>query len=159
MSKSYRNSMATCIKIQKRHKSIIPIFENPQNYTNERFIWHILFIGDRDFLRILLKLLDAGCLVDSKNDQGLTPLLLTLKERSYRHSDEIFSKIVHCLIDYGADIHARFPGTQKSTLCHAIDCRDLETAKYLIKAGYNVNTREEDGDLPIFRCVPFGKNA
>nr|XP_022287784.1 uncharacterized protein LOC111100329 isoform X3 [Crassostrea virginica] len=112
-------------------------------------------IGDRDVLRILLKLLDAGSLVDSKNDQGLTPLLLTLKERKYRHSDEIFSKIVHCLIDHGADKHARFPGTQESTLCHAIDCRDLETAKCLIKAGYNVNTREEDGDLPIFRCVPF----
>ena len=123
------------------------------------FILHILFKGDRDVLRILLKLLDAGSLVDSKNDQGLTPLLLTLKERKYRHSDEIFSKIVHCLIDHGADKHARFPGTQESTLCHAIDCRDLETAKCLIKAGYNVNTREEDGDLPIFRCVPFGNKA
>ncbi|XP_078312943.1 uncharacterized protein LOC111100329 isoform X4 [Crassostrea virginica] len=114
------------------------------------------YIGDRDKnLPIILKLLDAGSLVDLKNDQGLTPLLLTLKESRYHHSDEIFSKVVHCLIDHGADIHARFPETQKSTLCHAIDYRDLETAKCLIKAGYNVNTKEEDGDLPIFRCVPF----
>lgn len=119
-----------------------------------------MLIGDRDKnLPIILKLLDAGSLVDLKNDQGLTPLLLTLKESRYHHSDEIFSKVVHCLIDHGADIHARFPETQKSTLCHAIDYRDLETAKCLIKAGYNVNTKEEDGDLPIFRCVPFGNIA
>ena len=128
---------------------------------NDLYIYyHILIIGDRDkSLPIILKLLDAGSLVDPKNDQGLTPLLLTLKERNYHHSDEIFSKIVHSLIDHGADIHARFPETQKSTLCHAIDYRDLETAKCLIKAGYNVNTKEEDGDLPIFRCVPFGNKA
>ncbi|XP_062612637.1 uncharacterized protein LOC134274369 isoform X2 [Saccostrea cucullata] len=109
-------------------------------------------------LTLAKKLLAAGSSVEEVNNAGKTPLLIALRtyyrcpQRQTRRTD-----LIKCLLDNGADINVQFPNKKKSTLLYAIESHDIEMTKVMLNAGYNINKKEADGELPIFHCFPLDK--
>ncbi|XP_062603294.1 poly [ADP-ribose] polymerase tankyrase-like [Saccostrea cucullata] len=109
---------------------------------------------------MITQLCTAGADVNVMNDDRLTPLLILMMQMSPaefptsndRHEDK---SLISCLLNYGANVNVVLPTTSESTLHFACMQGDFETAKMLIKAGYDVNKCETNGEAPIFAFFPL----
>lgn len=48
------------------------------------------------------------------------------------------------------------PSTEKSILLYVIENCSIEVLDVVLKAKYNVNKPESNGEAPIFSCLPLG---
>ena len=96
-------------------------------------------------------LLDAGCEINHKDDQGLTPL-----HNAVYHKNE---KLVGLLLQRGAN-----PNIQskilESPLDFAIDCQHVDIVKMLLIEGKaNPNTKGESGWTPLHGAASQSRNT
>ncbi|XP_062582385.1 putative ankyrin repeat protein RF_0381 [Saccostrea cucullata] len=109
-------------------------------------------------LTLVQKLLAAGCSVEEVNNAGETPLLVAIRTYyRYPYGQTWKTDLIKYLLDNGADINVQFPDKKKSTLLYAIESHDIEMTKLMLNAGYDINTKEADGELPIFHCFPLDR--
>lgn len=99
----------------------------------------------RNFIRGIQK---AGANFNARNKEGLTPLLCHLFS-SPRPDKFIFES----LISKGADMYVLHPSSKKSILAYIIENSLTELLDVVLKANYNVNRPESNGDAPVFLCL------
>ncbi|XP_065921776.1 uncharacterized protein [Magallana gigas] len=99
----------------------------------------------RNFIRGIQK---AGGNFNARNKVGLTPLLCHLFSSP---SPDKF--IFESLISKGADMYVLHPSSKKSILAYIIENSLTELLDVVLKANYNVNRPESNGDAPVFLCL------
>ncbi|XP_062572302.1 uncharacterized protein LOC134234268, partial [Saccostrea cucullata] len=121
--------------------------DNSESFQHEKIV------------KLVSKLLATGSSVNAKNVAEITPLLAALNVMPCKSYPHIKDEVIKILLDNGADINVWFKKENKSALCHSIESEEVETTKLLVEAGYDVNTKEADGELPIFCCLPLDTTA
>lgn len=53
-------------------------------------------------------------------------------------------------------MYAVHPSTKKSILLYVIENCPIEVLDVVLRAKYNVNKPESNGEAPIFSCLPLG---
>lgn len=99
----------------------------------------------RKFIRCIQK---GGANFNTINKEGLTPLLCHLFSSP---SPDKF--IFESLISKGADMYALHPSSKESILAYIIENSLTELLDVVLKANYDVNRPESNGDAPIFSCL------
>ncbi|KAK0652418.1 ankyrin repeat-containing domain protein [Cercophora newfieldiana] len=94
-------------------------------------------------------LLDAGAEVDSRDAFGITPLM---RAGCYPLSE---MRLLELLLERGAQVNAR-ANDLSTALGHAVAYECLDSAKFLLDNGADVNARDRMGDAPIIEAVLSG---
>ncbi|HLG38461.1 MAG TPA: ankyrin repeat domain-containing protein [Chitinophagaceae bacterium] len=101
--------------------------------------------GDSSIRRInipmLEYILEKGMNVNDTNERGQTPLLLLIE---YGKKDKDTKAASELLVSKGADVNVSGGDMNFSPLMHAATSKLLETAKFLIEHGANVNYKERE---------------
>ena len=95
-------------------------------------------LNDADIAKLLI---DAGADVNTKDNNGETPLHKNLRSK-VKNANASFAKL---LIDAGADVNAK--DNDGKTPLH--NCKNGAKAQLLIDAGADVNAKDKGGDTPL----------
>lgn len=107
-----------------------------------------LFVKEKHCRKYIRCIQKEGANFNTINKEGLTPLLCHLFSSP---SPDKF--IFESLISKGADMYALHPSSKESILAHIIENSLTELLDVVLKANYDVNRPESDGDAPIFSCL------
>lgn len=88
--------------------------------------------------------LSTGANVDSRDDDGETPLM--------KAADDGHTAIVEALLKAGADVNAIDEDGQ-TALMMAADEGHVQIVKLLLNAGANVNAKDEDGETALMKAL------
>ena len=113
--------------------------------------FHLLHVAaNGGFVDLCAYLLDKQKFsVDVLDLEGVTPLMAAASRGHGR--------VMACLIDHGADIHARMTVSGKTALHHAAHHGEIAPCQLLLAAGADRRARDRDGFLP--HEVPGASNA
>ncbi len=109
-------------------------------------LWAALNLWDGQSIK---KLIEKKINVDSRNQQGLTPLIYTAQ---YCIPGEQMNSIMTDLIKAGADVNAKDPNGH-TPLFRAATTGKLEAAQILLDSNANVNMANNDGATPLIRSA------
>jgi ankyrin repeat protein len=88
--------------------------------------------------------------VNTRNNNGSTPLLESIKRKEEKNFD-----VVQLLLDHNADV--RVHDNKGNTPLHlAAESGRLEIARILLKSNAEVNSRNDDGYTPLSPCIEEG---
>lgn len=97
--------------------------------------------------RLLLeKYKQLGISIDCEDNDGNTPLLLSIKENRN-------TSLAKLLLFYGADVHHRNKGNKNALLLTIDSINLIGIAEELIKYGADINLEEEDGTTPLLLTI------
>ncbi len=92
-----------------------------------------------------MKLLDAGADITQRKEHGAIPLFLAAKTWS--------RPLMERLIKMGADIQEVNSPAQETVLMYVAEVGDVETAKWLIEEGVDMNARSRWGKTAVMRAL------
>lgn len=107
-----------------------------------------IFVKETHCRNFIRGIKNAGANFNAINKEGLTPLLCHLF--SSPSPDKFIFK---SLISNGADIYVLHPSSKKSILAYIIENSLTKLLNVVLKANYDVNRPERNGDAPIFSCL------
>jgi len=97
------------------------------------------------------KILNDGIDINSKNENGNTPLTYILEKYPYGMDNDIF-QIIKLLVDHGADIHLSNNKNQ-TPLILASMTGGVDLIKFFIDNGSNVNRCDQEGISPLIYAI------
>ena len=97
--------------------------------------------AQRGNVRKIRQILDNGTEVDTKDQEGRTPLYLATAYGRY--------EVVKILLKYGAKVDGQNYEPGVTALFGAIQNNRIKIAKILIKNGADVNAKAKDGSTPL----------
>jgi ankyrin repeat protein len=105
-------------------------------------------LNDLDAAKVSLL---AGLPVDTRNDQGRTPLIVAVSTGNL--------EMAKLLVEHGADVNAHTTTDTGSTvLCFAIDGGNLHVLDYLVERGAKVDGKSKNGQTPLHYAAAHGLN-
>ncbi|KAN0137681.1 Ankyrin repeat-containing domain protein [Lactarius tabidus] len=105
------------------------------------------FAASEGHLEVARMLLERGADVNSKNDEGLTPL-----QRASQIQQEGKSDIMRLLLDYGANANV-YDKRRNTPLHFAASEGHLEVVRMLLELGADVNSKNEKGLTPLLQAL------
>ncbi|MCY4328525.1 MAG: ankyrin repeat domain-containing protein [Endozoicomonadaceae bacterium] len=106
---------------------------------------------EREDIETVIYLVKCKASVNTKNLLNITPLMASVMKRNGSH------KITAFLVENGANMHAHSDGCQ-TVLMHAITGRNIESIKYLLDKGVDVNAQDAYGKTALM-CAAEQDNA
>jgi uncharacterized protein len=125
-----------------------PVAASSTNQPAALALFQAVKLNDLDAVKVSLL---TGLPVDTRNDQGRTPLILAVSTGNL--------EMTKLLVEHGADVNARATTEVGSTvLCFAIEGRNLQVLDYLIERGANVDGKSKNGQTPLHYAAAHGLN-
>lgn len=115
-------------------------------HETQGLLKYAAYCGNAKIVRMCLT---AGCDVNSKDGDGLTPLSFIAKYFDYCGSH---TKIVKMLIDAGADVNIQ-DEYSNTPLIYAACFNNTEIVRMLIDAGAQVNIQNKNGRTPLHEAA------
>lgn len=103
-----------------------------------------LLLGHQEVAKILI---DGRADVNAETIDYITPLGAALRKKDY--------KVAQLLVDKGADVNAK---KMKGYVYSLMDHGDIETAKFIVKNGFNMNDSYE-GTTPLYYAALHGLDS
>jgi ankyrin repeat protein len=97
---------------------------------------------------VLTTLLNSGTDINSRQSEGLTPLMVAACFSDKRSTLEL-------LLERGADVNLYDHG-KRTALMHCINCNRKEETKILIKKGANINAQDKYGMSALMKACYLG---
>lgn len=114
-------------------------------------------------LEIIKLLVEGGCDINSRGENGYTPLFHACSYFKYRKKPKQGYLTIQYLISYGADINAEmkiYANRKEASLCEAVKCDDPKLIKLFLNYGANINIRDHNHSTPLIKSTEStGKNS
>ncbi len=110
---------------------------------------------EQENLKEIKMLIDKGAEINTKDEFGNTPLLLSLRYIYYADTLNIERyNIVKYLVEHGADINAKNE-FDFAPLEEAIHPCCLEVLRYLVEHGADINVKDKYNNTPLTEAVNY----